>query len=160
VLGSGIGGTARHAADAGARRGIHHHAAALAHHLRDLVLHADEGAAQVNVEDAIPLLQLDFVKRRRLVLDAGVVECAVDAAVGFDCLCDCSLDFFRLRHITGDRQHFGACRLHVLCGLLQRRLAPVRDHDARSFGRERDSGRAADAAGGSGDECSLAFKAF
>jgi hypothetical protein len=43
----------------------------LAHHLRDLVLHADEGAAQVDVEDAIPLLQLDFMKRHRLVLDAG-----------------------------------------------------------------------------------------
>ena len=48
----------------------------------------------------------------------------------------------------------------MLCGLLYRRFASVRDRQARPFGRERNSGRAADAAAGSGDKCSLAFKAF
>jgi hypothetical protein len=95
-LEASVSGTTRHAPDASARRSIYHHAAALAHHLSDFVLHANEGTAQVDVEDAIPLLQLDFVKRRCLVLDTGVVECAVDTAEGFDCLCDRSLDFFRL----------------------------------------------------------------
>lgn len=60
------------------------------------MLHADERAAQVDVEDAIPLLQLDFMKRRRLVLDARVIERAVDAAECFDSVCDRGLDFFRL----------------------------------------------------------------
>src|SRR3546814_1738088 len=51
-LGSGVGSTAGNAPDACARRGVDDHTAALAHHLRQLVLHADESAAQVDVENA------------------------------------------------------------------------------------------------------------
>ena len=112
VLGSGVSGTARHSPDAGAGRGIHNHAAALAHHLRDLVLHADERAAQIDVEDAVPLVEVDLVQRRRLVLDAGIVEGAVDAAESFDGLSNRSLDLFRPRHIAGEPERFAAFRFN------------------------------------------------
>jgi hypothetical protein len=46
----------------------------LPHHLRQLVLHANESAAQVDFEDAVPLIQLDLGNRCCLVLDAGIVE--------------------------------------------------------------------------------------
>ena len=111
-------------------------------------------------EDAVPLLELDLVKRRRLVLDAGVVERAVDAAEGLDGLCHRGLDLFRLRHVAGDRQHLAAGGLHELARSPQAPAASGPDGDARPFGREGHSGRAADAAGGSGDEGGLAFEAF
>jgi hypothetical protein len=56
------------------------------------VLHADERTPQIYAEDAIPFLDLDLCKRRRLVLDAGIVECAVDAPEGLNSTRDRSLD--------------------------------------------------------------------
>jgi hypothetical protein len=71
-------------ADAGTRRGIYDYATALAQHVCDLMLHAEEGATKVYVENAVPLLQPDFMKPSRLVLHPSAVECEVDAAERFD----------------------------------------------------------------------------
>src|SRR5207248_10915042 len=54
-------------------------ATSLLEHQRDLVLHAQEDAAKVDVDDPVPLLLVVVRSRRRLSrLDAGVVKCEVE----------------------------------------------------------------------------------
>ena len=62
-------------------RYVDHHAAAVAQHLRNLVLHAHERAAQVDVEDAVDLIRLrhvaldrEHLPAIRFDLDAKLIE--------------------------------------------------------------------------------------
>jgi hypothetical protein len=72
---SGVCGIALDADDSGTRRGIHDRTAALLEHQRDLVFHAEEDAAQVDVVDPVPLGLVQLRGRGQLPLfDAGIVE--------------------------------------------------------------------------------------
>src|SRR5436190_1831925 len=54
-------------------------ATSLLEHQRDLVLHAQEDAAKVDVDDPVPLFLLVIRSRGRLSrLDAGIIKCAVE----------------------------------------------------------------------------------
>jgi hypothetical protein len=106
-------------------RYVDHHAAAVAQHLRNLVLHAHERAAQVDVEDAVPLIEGDLVDESGLVLDAGIVEGAVDAIEPLDRFGDRCLDLIRLRHVAPDREHLPAIRFDLDAKLIERSLGTV-----------------------------------
>jgi hypothetical protein len=122
------------------------------------VLHADKGSAQVDVEDAVPLVEFDLGKRRRLVFNTGVVEGDVQSAERLDSARDRRLNPLGHRYVAGDDQHLPTGILDRICGLPQRILCAVDDGDASAFGGERDSGGAPDAAGSAGNEGDLARK--
>ena len=72
---SGVRRAALDADDPCARGRVDDRAASLLEDQRDLVLHAQEDAAQVDVDDPVPLLLVVVGGRSRLLrLDAGVVE--------------------------------------------------------------------------------------
>src|SRR5256886_14408345 len=75
VLRGGIRGVALDADDPGTRGGVHDRTAALLEDQRDLILHAQEYAAEIYVEDPVPLLLVQFRGRCQcLLFHAGVVE--------------------------------------------------------------------------------------
>ena len=85
VFRSGVRRAALDADDPCPRGGVDDRATSLLEDQRNLVLHAQEDAAQVDVDDPVPLLLVVVGGRSRLPrLDAGVVEGEVQPAKGFD----------------------------------------------------------------------------
>ena len=74
VLRGGVGGSTSEGLDAGAGGGVHDRAAPVLQHQRDLVLHAQEHAAEVDGDDPVPFLLGDIGGRAGLLFGAGVVE--------------------------------------------------------------------------------------
>ena len=70
--------------DPGARGGVHDHAAALLQHQGNLVLHAQEHAAEIDIDDPVPLLLREIGRRPDRLFDAGVVEGEMEVAERFD----------------------------------------------------------------------------
>jgi hypothetical protein len=94
----------RHPADSGqsrARRRIDDRAAlALLEHLRELGLHAQPNAGQVDRQDAVPVVALALVSEAASALDARVVERAVELSVGRDRFRERRFDILGLRNIA------------------------------------------------------------
>ena len=83
-LGGAVGGAAREALDPGARGGVDDRAAAVLEQERDLVLHAQEDAREVDVDDPVPVVFGDVGGRCGAEFDAGVVERDVETAERVD----------------------------------------------------------------------------
>src|ERR1044071_9080396 len=84
VFGCGMGGAAFDANDTGPRRGIHNGtSASLLQNQRDLVLHAEEHFAEVDINDPLPLVEVVFRRGSRFLrLDASVIKGEVQAPKG------------------------------------------------------------------------------
>ena len=84
MLRGAVRGRPLEAFDPGARGGVHDRAASLLEHQGDLVLHAQEHTAEVDVDDSVPLLFREVCYRRRRVFDTRVVEGEIEAPEGLD----------------------------------------------------------------------------
>lgn len=124
------------------------------------MFHADEGAAQIDVENAVPLVEFYLSDRRRFVLDAGVVKGHVEPAKCLDSARDRRLDLLRFRYVAGDDHHFATRVPDCSSGVVQRVLSTIKDDDASAFGGERSGGSAPYAAGRAGDEGNLTGEAM
>ena len=124
------------------------------------MLHADEGAAQVDVENAVPFVQLDLGDRRRLVLDASVVEGDVEPAERLDSARHRRLDLLRLRYVAGNDKHIATRVPDGIGGVAQRIVGTVKNGDASAFGGERDGRGASYATGRAGDESDFTIEAI
>src|SRR5215217_6580888 len=102
VFGGDVRGSTWEALDPGARGGIHDRAAPLLEHQRNLVLHAQEHAAEVDGDGPVPLLLRDVAHRLDLVFHAGVVEGDVQPPERFDGLVQGRLHVLASRHVAGD----------------------------------------------------------
>jgi hypothetical protein len=122
-------------------------------HERNLVLHAEENAVKIDVDDAIPLL---FVVLGdgcgALWLDACIVKSEVEAAERVSGFVQCGFDLIALRHIATHRECATASLLDQPRGFLIRLLAKVRHGNARARACKRQRRRAPYAARRSGNE--------
>ncbi len=124
-------------------------------HELDLVLHAQESAAEVDCHEAVPLVVADLGGRLDRLLDARVVEGDVQATESLHRGVQCRFDVVGARDVAGHGERLAASLLDHASRLLVAVGCDVGDHDAGTFAPERQCGGAADAAGRSGDERDL-----
>jgi hypothetical protein len=132
--------------------GVDDHAAPVPEHELDLVLHAQEGAAEVDRHEAVPLAVADLASRLDRLLDTRVVEGDVQATEPLDGGLQRRFDVLAAHDVARHRKGLAACLLDHAGRLLIALSCNVGDHHARPFAGERQGGRATDAAGRSGDE--------
>ena len=160
VLGGGVRGAALDADDPGARGRVHDRPAALLEDQRDLVLHAQEHAAEVDVDDPVPLLLVVVRGRGRLLrLDAGVVEGEVQPPERLDRLRQGRLHVLGPRHVAPHGDRPPALLLDQAGRLPVALLGHVGGHHAGPLAGERQRRRAADAVRGPGHERHLSCEA-
>jgi len=156
VLRGGVRGAALDADDSCARGGVHDRPAALLEDQRDLVLHAQEYAAEVDVDDPVPLLLVVVCGwSRRPRLDARVVEGEVQPPEGFGGLGEGRLHVLGPRHVAADGERPPALFLNHADRFLVALFRHIGSHHAGPLSRERQRRRAADAARGPGHERNL-----
>jgi hypothetical protein len=103
VFGSGVGGAALDADDSCARGRVDDRAASLLEDKRNLVLHAQEHAAEINVDDPVPLVLLVVRGCSRLPgFDAGVVKGEVQSPESLNGFGQGSLHVIGPRHVAPD----------------------------------------------------------
>jgi hypothetical protein len=135
--------------DPGAGRGVHNRAAPALHQQRDLVLHAQEHPAHVDVEDPVPL-----------VLSAsGLTACSTPALLTatsrperVNHLIQRRLHLLRPADVTLQGEHAAAGLLDQPGRLLYGLLGDVRDRHVGARLRERVCRRAPDTAARAGHE--------
>jgi hypothetical protein len=159
VLRSDVRGSAGEADDAGTGGGVHDGAAAVPQHQRDLVLHAEEYAPDVDGEDPVALLLADVGRRLGRLFDAGVVERDVDAPEPVDRLRQSRVDIGALGDIAAYGDDPPAVCLDQAGRFGVGLLVDVGDHHAGALTRERQRGSAADTCAGSSDEGDLVGEA-
>jgi hypothetical protein len=128
-------------------------------HEFNLVLHAQEGAAEVDRHQAVPLFVGDLGGRPDRLLDARVVEGDIQAAEPLDRRVERRLDLVTARDVAGHGERPAAGLLDHAGRLPVALRGDVGDHDTRALAREGERGGAADAARRSGDERDLPFEA-
>ena len=145
-------------ADRGDRRDIDDGAAALPRHHRDDVLHGEERAFEIDVEDMIPtrLRDVDDIAHFG---DADIVVEHFDAAIGLEAGSHHRLDIAGACGIGGERRRSAAFGSDDIDGFLRRSLVAVDTKHLRALTREGDRGRLAiaparpDRAGADHDRC-------
>ena len=145
------------AMDASARRHVDDRARALRLHGRKLVLHAQEDAAEVDGEGALPVLERDPLHGSRGAGDARIVDRAVDAAEGRDAVRDGGLDVGLARDVGLHAARDAALGLDLRDRLVGAALLAIAHDDARALAREQPGRRAPDAARGARHERDLSF---
>ncbi len=147
------------ALDPGTRGGVHNRAAALFEHQRDLVLHAQEHAAEVDGDDPVPLLLRDIGHRRCRLFNTGVVEGGVQPPEGFDGLIQSRRHVLGARHVAPDGERPSASLFDHPRRFLIVLFRNVGDHHAGTLTRERQRRGTVNAVGCSSDKGNLARKA-
>ena len=141
-----IGRAVAKADQAGDRGGVDDRAPAVAEHVLDFVLHAQPHALQVDANDLRPALFRIVAGLGHAALDAGIVERAVETAVGLDGLPHQGLDLGRLGDIGFDEGGLTACGADEAGRLLAGLNQQVRHHDLRALTGKLQRGRPADSA--------------
>jgi hypothetical protein len=126
----------------------------------NLVLHAKEHAAEIDIDDPVPLLFREFGRRRDRLFYAGVVEGEVEAPEGLDRLLQRGLHIVVPRHIAFDRERAPAGLLDHACRFLVAMFRKVGRHHTGALARESQRRRAADAVGRPGYERNLPCETF
>ena len=129
-------------ADRGDRRDVDDRAAALLLHHGDDVLHGEEGAFQVDREDAIPF-RLRHLDHAAHLGDADIVVEHVDAAIGFQAGRDHRLDIGGARDIGGERRRLAALAGDDIDGFLRGLAVAVDAKHLRALARKGHRGRLA-----------------
>ena len=140
------------------RRGVENHAAAGAAQRRHAVAASKEDAAQIDVDDAVPLRFCECLEGDVLA-DAGVVEEDVKAA---------EARHGRLHHGFGvggttdvgvDKDRVSPSCPNRRCCIFAHRVLDVGDDDACSFRGEAQCRRSSNAGSGASDQCDLVLQA-
>ena len=125
-------------------------------HGGDLLLHAQEHAAQVHGHQAVPLVFGHVDDRLHRLFDARIVEGEIEPAERLDRLRDGGFDFVGAGHVTDQCNRLPADFADELCCLFHLLGQMADDRDARAALGERQSGHSPDPAAASGDEGGLA----
>lgn len=125
---------------------------ALGQHLGDLGLQAEEGAFQVDRDDAVEIRFGLLDEGCDRAFDAGVVAGAVQPTIGRDRPGDQRLDLGRQRHVGAQEPRLAALGADHRRGFLAADALDIRDHDLRPFGGEFQRRRASDPRRGAGDQ--------
>jgi hypothetical protein len=127
-------------------------------HQGDLVLHAEEDTAQVDVDDPVPLRFRDVGGWRDWLFDP-LVERVVEAAERLDRLVQRGLDVVGLRHVAPDGDRPPAVLVDHARGFPAAGLRGIGHDDPDALTRERKRRRSSDATRRAGHERDLAHKA-
>src|SRR5690606_2325043 len=160
MLGGGLGSVV-HGSDS-AVNGGHVDAGALGgaglQHGRDLVAHAVEDTIEVNVDDALPVGNVDFSGGRGLAANASIVDGIVQLAEGLEGEVDGGLILLGRSAIHDERSGLVPARLDLVDDALGRILADVRDDDLRAERSEVLCNRFTDARTTPGDQGNFTLK--
>ena len=111
----------------------------------------------MNGEHFFPVGEAELLNRMN-DLDAGIADQDVDVAKCLDaCLHGC-VDLHLIGNIHRYADRLATCIFDLCGGLFGCLLVQIGDHDLCTFTRELQRDFLADAAGGAGDECNLAFE--
>ena len=121
----------------------------------DRFLRTHEAGGQVEIDDALPLLEWDVLHRSGRQSHAGVVEQEIQASEGFFRLGEQLLDIGLFGDVGGDADHFPGPRFCHGDGLVQFLLAAAGDDDVPAVGLQMQRCGAADAGAAAGDDCNL-----
>ncbi len=155
MLGGDIGRHPRIGDHAGDRGGVHDRPAAGLQHLADLGLHAQEHPAQVDRHDLVEHLVWRIGQRLGRRQDAGVVEGAVQPAIGRDHGVHQRLHLLGRTHVSAAEEGLAAGPVDQGHGLLGA-LVDVADSHPRALLGEGQGRRAAYARRPAGDQDGLA----
>ena len=154
VLVGGVDRLGRHADEPGQRRGRDDRPAAARSQRRQRRVRAEDDAVEVDAHRAPVLVELEVVAEAAAAGDAGVEEDEVEAAAALGRERDGGVVGLEVRDV-GLQRVAADERRHLLGG----RERHVGDHQLRAGLRQRQRGRAADAAGAAGDERDLVAQA-
>jgi hypothetical protein len=129
---------------------------AVVQHQRDLVLEAQEHAAQVDAEDPVPLGLGEVGQWLGVLLDAGVVERDVEVPERLDGLVECRLDLVGRGDVAAHGEGASAGLVDQPSRFVVVLLGHVGDDHAGALAGERECRGAADTGRGAGDEGDLA----
>jgi hypothetical protein len=124
-------------------------------HLPERRLRAQERAGEVDVDDALPLLERQVLERPADA-DPGVVEQQVDAAERALRRAEQRVHRRRVRDVGRHRDRARGVVAGADDRLVQRLLPPARERDAPAVAQQRDGDGLADAGAGAGDDGDLA----
>jgi hypothetical protein len=130
----------------------HDRAGALSAHHRELVLHRQPDALEIDADDLVPELLAERVDRESDGTDAGIVVGEVKPAAALDDLTDQLRDLVGDRHVAGHELRGATVGGDQLHGLLAAVAVTIDDGDVRPALGEQASGCAADARRRAGDE--------
>jgi hypothetical protein len=119
---------------------------------RQRLLHGEEEAFDVRIEDAVEVLLVDRAKGS-IFGDAGVSEDNVEFAFLFLDLGEEAVDIFEIGYVSLDS---GDVRANFFDGFVQSGLVAAGDEDVGAFTDETFGGGEADAAGAACDQCDFA----
>jgi len=159
VLGGDVGQHVGRAVQASHRRGVDHAAGAGLVHVRQYVLHAEEGAADVDRDHLVEHGGVLLFQGRDLALDAGVVEEHVDAAERVDRRLHVGGDVLLLADVGPGDGDAAAATQRVARGV-QALLVDIHQQHRRAFLEEAFGDLLADATGPAGDHRDLVLQAF
>src|SRR5437868_1370873 len=159
VFCSGISWAAFDSDDAGTRGGVDDRAASLLEHEGDLVLHAQEYAAEVDVDDPFPLLQVVVRGRSGLPwLNACVIEGKIQASESFDGLIQSRLQVLDACYVAPDGERPPALFLDHAERFSIPIFGNVGYYHTRSLACERQSRSPPDAVPSTSHECDLSLE--
>ena len=128
----------------------------LLQHHRQHVAHAEEHALQIDADHLIEDRLVVFLRRRGPPLDAGVVEEAVDRAVGIERRLHVVLHLGGFRDIGTHEARIATALAHEFGARLAGGRVEIDHHDLGAASREADRAGATDAAATAGDQGHLA----
>ena len=124
--------------------------------MAEFVLHGCPHTSQVDGVDAVEQVGWFVGGVGGWCLDAGVVECHVEAPEGGDGAVDHRRDLCLVGHVAGDSEHLMPGRLEVVGGGVEFGFVVGGEHDGGAGLGEGASGGEAHAGAGAGDEGDLA----
>ncbi|MNQ75606.1 hypothetical protein D3C85_904080 [compost metagenome] len=143
MLGSRVDTHFRRSPKTGHRSGIDDGPAPLGKHQRQLVLHAQPDALDVDAHDCIELIEGALRQPALFDLDPGIVEGIIEAAISVHCLGHQVLHVTFQGHVAAHEHRLTTGRTDQLDGAFTARHIEVRDDYFQSLGGKCLGGRTA-----------------
>ena len=135
-LGCGVVALAETADQTGGGDDLNDVAAACLAHRQGCLLGAEKGAAQMHLDDGVPLRNSHF-EQGAVAHDAGVVDHHVNAAEALHASLHQGFGDCGFRHGTWNRGHVAAAGANRFGGFIERGFVGAVDDDRSAFGRRR-----------------------
>lgn len=158
MLGRMIGAALSTANQPADRRAVDDGAASLLTHVLQLILHTGPHTTQVDRVHAVEVLGRGVGGLREDVLNAGIVECHIQAAECGDGLLDHRLNFAQIRHVAADTDGLVSGFDEFIGGGATAVAVHIRQRNSRARLRECLGGRQANARRGAGNQGDLVLE--
>ena len=136
--------------------GVHDRPTPLLEQQRNLVLHAQEHATEVDIDDPVPVCFRELGHRLNRLFDAGVVEGEVEAPERLDGPVQRTFHLFGPCHVAPDAERAPAVFFDQARGFPEVRFRNVGHRHVSAYARKGQRRRAANAAPGPGDKSHFA----